>query len=84
MEGGVLRGEKSDSEPKNFHLSEQAGERSGNSESNSERVASLSQLQRGSDPLGCCWRGKNPQLTKTQRGSQMCAQIRSWTEDRTT
>lgn len=43
MEGGVLRVEEPDSKPKNFHLSKQAGERHGNSESNSQRAAARSQ-----------------------------------------
>lgn len=43
MEGGVPGGEEPDSEPKNFHLSTQAGESHGNSESNSGRAASYGQ-----------------------------------------
>lgn len=45
MEGGVPRGEEPDSEPKNFHLSKQAGESHGNSESNSERAPLYSQYR---------------------------------------
>lgn len=50
MEGGVPRGEEPDSEPKNFHLSEQAGETNGNSESNSVRAASYSQCREAEIP----------------------------------
>jgi len=43
MKGGVPEGEEPDSEPKNVHLSKQAGESHGNSESNSGRALLCSQ-----------------------------------------
>lgn len=65
MEGGVPRGEEPDSEPKNFHLSEQAGETNGNSESNSVRAASYSQCREAEIPSTAAG-GQKPQLTGTQ------------------
>lgn len=51
MEGGVPRVEEADSEPKNFHLSKQAGESHRNSESNSMKAPLYSQGREAETPL---------------------------------
>ncbi len=73
MEGGVPRGEEPDSEPKNFHLSKQAGESHGNSESNSERAPLCSQHREAEIPLTAAGRAKNTAHKGTQRLSNVCS-----------
>lgn len=65
MEGGVPRVEEADSEPKNFHLSKQAGESHRNSESNSMKAPLYSQSREAETPL--CLRAKNKAHKGTQR-----------------
>ena len=75
MEGGVPEGEEPDSEPKNSHLSQQAGESHGNSESNSGRAEIPSTAAAAA--------GQKPQRTMAHTGSPLCILIMSWTERKT-
>lgn len=67
MEGGVPRGEEPDNQPKNFHLSEQAGESNGNSESNFVKAASYSQFLEAEIPSTAAGGVKNTADKGTQR-----------------
>lgn len=80
MEGGVPRVEEADSEPKNFHLSKQAGESHRNSESNSMKAPLYSQGREAETPRAAS--GPKTKLTKAHRGSSIL--IMSWSEDENT
>lgn len=71
MEGGVPRGEEPDSEPKNFHLSMQAGESHGNSESNSQRAPLCSQHREAESPSTAAEGAKNTVHKCTERLSNV-------------
>lgn len=73
IEGGVPRGEEPDSQPKNFHLSEQAGESNGNSESNFVRVASNSQYIEAEIPYTAAGGAK----TTVDKGMQRVSNVYS-------
>lgn len=73
MEGGVPRVEEPDSEPKNFHLSKQAGESHGNSESNSGRAASYSQHREAEIPSTAVGGAK----TTAHKGAQRLSNVYS-------
>lgn len=77
-EGGVPRGEEADGAPKNFHLSERAGESDGNSESDSVRAASYGQRRASEIPSAAAGGAK----TTADRGSARHILIMSWTEDK--